>query len=601
MTEAVTIPPPAHPFASTLVAALPPPPATPAPSSVAAPPPPPPAPLPLLAVPPPPAAPSLGTALGLGEATAKPAPAAAKAAVDMDWDDEEESTHVYDKATHDLPPKGPLPAAGTPPPARVGAAAALLAHSGGAAASIRPALPAPLPPPVAPPHPAGATALASIPPEPTGAAPTVNDAAAQPSMSPSVVPARPSYRADETVLRTPPPAAPAPGSGRAGVILGGLALVVVLGLAVFTFLPKNGQLKIDIKAKSGAPIAKAEIFVDGQKKCDTAPCVVTDLAPGPKSIKVLASDFASPEPVTETVEAGKERLVFITVDVAGGTGLKVASVTPGVRLFVDGTDRGVLPVDLKDVAPGMHRVRFEAGDRYEKLEQNTEVAAGQQKDLGTIKLKVLKGQVTVDLATKGAIVTLVGKKVQKKLPDGPWPIKLDLEASDGWRLVAAKKGFQDFSQELSFDDGRADKSVTITLGEEGTPEPAAAASATPSATPSAAPAVAAPGPAPVPGPAHVAAKPTDKPVDKPAPTPSAAPVDKPAPAAAAGAGTLNMNSIPVSKVVLDGRPMGSTPKVGQSVPAGSHTVVFIHPELGKKSVTVVVKAGETKTAAVKFK
>ena len=37
------------------------------------------------------------------------------------------------------------------------------------------------------------------------------------------------------------------------------------------------------------------------------------------------------------------------------------------------------------------------------------------------------------------------------------------------------------------------------------------------------------------------------------------------------------------------------------MPAGSHTVVFIHPELGKKSVTVVVKAGETKTAAVKFK
>jgi hypothetical protein len=56
----------------------------------------------------------------------------------------------------------------------------------------------------------------------------------------------------------------------------------------------------------------------------------------------------------------------------------------------------------------------------------------------------------------------------------------------------------------------------------------------------------------------------------------------------------------VSKVVLDGKPLGSTPKVGVSVPAGSHTVTFIHPDLGKKSVTVQVKAGETKTAAVKF-
>jgi serine/threonine-protein kinase len=518
----------------------------------------------------------------------------------MDWDDEEESTHVYDKATHELPPKGPLPAAGTPPPAKVGAAAALLASSGGAAAPAK--LPAPLPPPVAPPVAGSSTAPASAAPtEPAAPSPTVSEApAAAAAPAPSFAPAKPSYRADETVLRTPPPAAPAPGAGRAGVVLGGLALVVVLALAVFIFLPKNGALKIDIKAKSGTAISKAEIFVDGQKKCDTAPCVVTDLPPGPKTIKVLSSEFAPPDPVTETVEANKERLVFITVDSAGGAGLKVASVVPGVRIFVDGVDRGVLPVDLKDVAPGAHKVRFEAGDRYEKLEQNIEVPASGAKDLGAVKLKVIKGQVTVDLATKGAIVTLVGKRVQKKLPDGPWPIKLDLEAADGWRLVAAKKGFQDFSQELSFDDGRAEKSVTITLAEEGATEPAAAASGTPSATPSATPAVA-PGPAPTPAPGPVAAKPTEKPAEKPAPTPSAEPAEKPAPAANAGTGTLNMNSIPVSKVVLDGRPMGSTPKVGQSVPAGSHTVVFIHPELGKKSVTVVVKAGETKTAAVKFK
>jgi serine/threonine-protein kinase len=591
---AVVPPPPASP-----AAAAPPPPASPAaaappppapPSSAAAPartpvPLPPPVAPPLPAVPPPPAAPSIGTALGIGEGP-KPAPAlaAAKASVDMDWDDEEESTHVYDKVQHDLPPRGPLPAAGTPPPARVGAAAALLASSGGAAAPAKSVLPAPLPPPVAPPPPA------VLPPP--AASPQVEAAAAStpPPAAPAPLAAPKSYRADETVLRTPPPV-PSAGSGRLGVVLSGLSLVVVLALAVFIFLPKNGQLKIDIKAKTGAPIAKAEIFVDGQKKCDTAPCVVTDLAPGPKTIKVLASDFAPPEPVTETVEAGKERLVFITVDATGGTGLKVAAIEQGVRLFLDGTDRGTLPTELKDVAPGSHKTRFEAGDRYEPLEQTVDVVAGQTKDLGTIKLKVLKGQVTVDLATKGASVTLAStgsKKVQKKLPDGPWPIKLDLDTSDGWRLVATKKGFQDFGQDLSFDDGKAEKSVRIELVEEGKSSDSAvvqAATAAPVDKPAA--------------PAPAAAAPS-KPVEKPAPVAEA--TEKPAAAAAAsGTGTLNMNSIPVSKVVLDGRPMGSTPKVGQSVPAGSHTVTFIHPELGKKSVTVMVKAGETKTAAVKFK
>lgn len=69
---------------------------------------------------------------------------------------------------------------------------------------------------------------------------------------------------------------------------------------------------------------------------------------------------------------------------------------------------------------------------------------------------------------------------------------------------------------------------------------------------------------------------------------------------AAATGTLNINSIPVSKAILDGRPLGSTPKIGLAVSPGSHTVTFFHAELGKRTVTVTVNAGETKAAAVKF-
>jgi serine/threonine-protein kinase len=53
-------------------------------------------------------------------------------------------------------------------------------------------------------------------------------------------------------------------------------------------------------------------------------------------------------------------------------------------------------------------------------------------------------------------------------------------------------------------------------------------------------------------------------------------------------------------VVVDGRPLGSTPKVGLAVSAGSHTVTFIHPEYGKRAITVTVKDRETKTVAVRF-
>jgi hypothetical protein len=75
---------------------------------------------------------------------------------------------------------------------------------------------------------------------------------------------------------------------------------------------------------------------------------------------------------------------------------------------------------------------------------------------------------------------------------------------------------------------------------------------------------------------------------------------EPAAAAPAGDATLNINSIPVASVVLDGRPMGSTPLVGVHVAPGAHSVVFIHPEKGRKASGTTVKAGGTATVAVRF-
>ena len=72
--------------------------------------------------------------------------------------------------------------------------------------------------------------------------------------------------------------------------------------------------------------------------------------------------------------------------------------------------------------------------------------------------------------------------------------------------------------------------------------------------------------------------------------------DKPA----AAMGTLNINSIPRANVVLDGRPMGMTPVMGVSVSPGNHTVVFVHPEKGRKVAGANVKAGGTSTVGVRF-
>jgi serine/threonine-protein kinase len=548
-------------------------------------------PLPAPLPPPPGAAP-------VAETTKTGPPPAGKAAVDMDWDDEEESTHVFDASKGDPQvPGGPRPAAGAPPVSA--AAAALLSSSGGAARAVLPSAPPgqlpmpsmPLPPPQAPMPPIGASpTLQSVP---VVSLPPMSQVPNTTRSEPIAVRSRTAQAGDG--MSQPQQSA----GGKLGIVLSVLALVAVVAIAVIMFLPKKGGLKIDIQARSGSPVGKTEIFVDGKKECDTTPCVVSELSPGSKTIKIIASEFAPVQPVMATVEAGKEIPVMITVDSASPatspsaatatvTGLKIIAGTPNAKVFVDGTEKGTLPVELKDLAPGSHKLRFEAGDRYDKLEQTVDVETGKLKDVGPIKLKVLKGQVALELVTEGAQVRLVDqKKVERKVPEGEWkkqPVKIELDPNSGWKIVATKKGFDDFSETVSFDDGVAEKTIRISLSETGKASDTSAAvtgsvsdnSASGSATGSAS-----------------GSTTTD---------PKAGDTKGPAaPAPAGGNGTININSIPVSKVVLDGRPLGSTPKVGVSVPAGSHTVIFIHPEKGKQTVSVTVKAGETKTAAVKFK
>jgi serine/threonine-protein kinase len=63
---------------------------------------------------------------------------------------------------------------------------------------------------------------------------------------------------------------------------------------------------------------------------------------------------------------------------------------------------------------------------------------------------------------------------------------------------------------------------------------------------------------------------------------------------------LNINSIPQAQVILDGRAMGETPLMAIRVNPGRHTTVFIHPEYGRKVLTVEVARGQTKTVAVRI-
>ena len=63
--------------------------------------------------------------------------------------------------------------------------------------------------------------------------------------------------------------------------------------------------------------------------------------------------------------------------------------------------------------------------------------------------------------------------------------------------------------------------------------------------------------------------------------------------------SLNMDALPRASVVLDGQPIGDTPRRVVVTP-GEHTVSFVHPELGTQTMTVLATKDRVTFAKAKF-
>jgi serine/threonine-protein kinase len=330
--------------------------------------------------------------------------------------------------------------------------------------------------------------------------------------------------------------------------------VGVSGAAVLCFLPHAGQIAVNVADAKGSTVPHLSISVDGKPQCASAPCIVPDVAPGSHTVKVEASGFESPADKAVAVESRKDTTVDFTLALTanGGTGLRVIGTQPGIELFVDDKEIGPLPQALHDMAPGGHTVKFAGSERYAPLEKRVMIAQDELQDLGVVTLQVVKGKATFSLQTPGASLFLVSGGDRWVLP--ALPISVDIDTSKPWSLVASKPGFDDYDKPIRFDDGQAEKVFKVTL------DPRTATS----------------------GP------PTDL-----AATTSAASSEIPA----AGRTFLKINSIPAASVILDGKSIGSTPKLKYRVAPGTHSLVFVNPDQGfRKQISVTVAAGETKAA-----
>jgi serine/threonine-protein kinase len=367
-----------------------------------------------------------------------------------------------------------------------------------------------------------------------------------------------------------------------------LLIVVLLGAgAVFFVINKNkvGSVVVTVAGPGNKPVDGIEIYVDGKRaNCrGVSPCRVEALPPGTHIIKASAAGYAAAADTAIKIAPGEESVHnAVLASPSEGTGIKVSHEGRGLKLFIDDKEIGPLPQERGDLSPGEHKIRIE-GERYEPFEQTVTVTADNITPVEA-KLKVKKGLVTIKLGENadGANVTLVSGDERRPIPADRFKDKVlavELEASKAYSIVAEKKGFAPYEKKIDFDDGQAEKTFTVNLmlpsadrgdrGDRGGDRE--------------------PSPPPV---RHGGGGGTPT----PKPTPA---VTTPAPAAAAGNATLNFVSDPPSNIVLDGRPLGKTPK-SASVPAGNHTVLFIHPEFGRKAKSIPVAAGKNATVKVKF-
>lgn len=175
------------------------------------------------------------------------------------------------------------------------------------------------------------------------------------------------------------------------------------------------------------------------------------------------------------------------------------------------------------------------------------------------------------------------------------PCNVELDQGEHWITVRARGYLTPPSRSITVGSGEPE-AVHFELVAEPEPEPEAepVATVTPAALPLAARAL-----APLPSePAPPSAAPAPaRGRSRWSRVEDAAPIT---PAPAAGSARLNINSIPVSSVVLDGRPMGSTPLIAIRVKPGPHTVVFVAPG-GRRVVRgTTVSAGATATVAARL-
>ena len=231
-------------------------------------------------------------------------------------------------------------------------------------------------------------------------------------------------------------------------------------------------------------------------------------------------------------------------------GLAIPLTGLDVRVYLDGQDRGRPPLVLTELTPGSHELSIN-GPGFAPFEQPVLLVADHV-SMVEPKLTLAHGSILLvpGSGAQGVNVEVVGANERRMIAS--LPARLDAAPGD-YVVHARKAGYLPFDTGLQLSAITPEAEVTINLERI--------------------------------MPLSSGAKTNDSAGD--------------AAATLTRTGTLNITSSPPANIVLDGRPIGKAPRA-VVMPAGNHTVVFVHPKFGRQSLTVNVASDQTTNASVDF-
>ena len=210
--------------------------------------------------------------------------------------------------------------------------------------------------------------------------------------------------------------------------------------------PKYGTVVVD------ADVADAEVFIDGNKHPDNTPAVIANVIEGLHVIEVRKPPGL---PWKQTIEVKASQQTKVRADLAagmaGGVGVvRVLSDAPGARAFIDGTDMGPVPVDIKDIKAGDHIIQVKSPG-FQPSERHVQVAAGGSQivkfDLNT-EAAGDGGLLSVHSNMPRALVSIDGAEV------GTAPQERRRVSAGEHSVLVRLDGYKQFEQKVRVDAGQ---------------------------------------------------------------------------------------------------------------------------------------------------